>query len=160
LLTKYLPPRVRPIIVGGLAVEFYTLGAYVTGDIDLVCADRKALGELLESWGFKRQGRTWFEPELELYVEAPSEVLYPEADSTRVVEVDARRLPVYVVGIEDLIIDRLNAYVHWTSTEDGVWAQRLMKRHTDAIDWAYLRKRADQERVGEALSRLRRRKTL
>ena len=160
ILTKHLGERARPIVVGGHAAEFYTMGTYVTGDIDLICADRKALGELLESWGFRREGRTWSDTDLDLYVESPSEALAPEMDAGRVVEVEVGGLTVCILALEDLIIDRLNAYVHWTSAEDGVWAQRLMKRHADSIDWAYLRKRAREEGVAEALTRLRRRKTL
>jgi predicted nucleotidyltransferase len=161
ILTKYLATRgVRPIIVGGNAVEFYTLGAYATGDIDLICSDRKALGDLLQVWGFRREGRTWFDPDLDLYLEAPSEVLAPEEDPGRVTEADVRGLTVRVVGIEDLIIDRLNAYVYWKSAHDGVWAQRLMIRHADSIDWTYLRKRARQQGVADALTRLKRRKAL
>ncbi|MCM8821052.1 MAG: UbiD family decarboxylase, partial [Candidatus Omnitrophica bacterium] len=37
ILTKYLKvKKIRPIVVGGHAVEFYTLGSYTTGDIDIV----------------------------------------------------------------------------------------------------------------------------
>lgn len=40
ILTKLLEPyRIRPIIVGGLAVEIYTRGDYTTVDIDLIVDD-------------------------------------------------------------------------------------------------------------------------
>ncbi|MEW6041172.1 MAG: UbiD family decarboxylase, partial [Elusimicrobiota bacterium] len=45
ILTKKLKSQnLRPVIVGGLAVEFYTVGGYSTGDIDLVFPDNKILG--------------------------------------------------------------------------------------------------------------------
>lgn len=37
ILTKYPgKKKIMPVIVGGHAVEFYTLGSYTTGDIDIV----------------------------------------------------------------------------------------------------------------------------
>lgn len=157
LVTKYLAGRVRPIVVGGLAVEFYTGGAYTTGDIDLLYPDRKALGALLESWDFVREGRLWSLPEAGLWVEAPGEALGPDEDPSRVVRVRTGRLSAEMIGLEDLLIDRLNAYVHWKSEEDGLWAERMMAEHEDAIDWAYLRRRARKEGTAQALARLRRR---
>ena len=38
-------------------------------------------------------------------------------------------------------IDRLRAWVHWRSDEDGRWARRLADLHRDRIDWRYVRER-------------------
>jgi hypothetical protein len=157
VITKYLGGPVRPIVVGGLAVEFYTGGAYMTGDIDLLYPHRKALGELLESWGFARQGRLWSLPEAGLWVEVPGEALGPDEDPSRVIRVRSRGLTAEMIGLEDLIVDRLNAYVHWKSDADGLWAESMMAENADVIDWAYLRRRARKEGTAEALARLRRR---
>lgn len=35
-VSRELPPDSKPVIVGGTAVEFYTLGAYATQVVDLV----------------------------------------------------------------------------------------------------------------------------
>ena len=48
-----------------------------------------------------------------------------------------------VIGIEDLLIDRLRAWVRWSSAEDGRWARRLAALHADRIDWSYLREKTD-----------------
>jgi len=59
ILTKYLRKKnLRPVIVGGNAVEVYTLGSYAIGDI--VYPDAQAAGELLSSWGFKKMAGTGF----------------------------------------------------------------------------------------------------
>ena len=58
---------------------------------------------------------------------------------------------VYIIGVEDLIIDRLDAYVHWDSTDDGNWAQELLALYQQDIDWTYLKTRAQAEGVIEAL---------
>lgn len=58
ILTRELEKKnVIPILVGGNALELYTLGGYSTSDVDLVCSDRKLAGEILEMLGFKKFGR-------------------------------------------------------------------------------------------------------
>ena len=41
-----------------------------------------------------------------------------------------------VLGVEDLLIDRLRAFVHWRSDEDGRWAGRLVALYSKAERWA------------------------
>ncbi len=48
---------IEPILVGGNALEFYTLGAYATVDIGLVCPYPEKVDELLQREGFQREGR-------------------------------------------------------------------------------------------------------
>ena len=49
LLTQEAEKRkVRPVVVGGSAVDFYTEGIYPSHDIDLV-GNRKIIGEILEN---------------------------------------------------------------------------------------------------------------
>ncbi len=38
-----------PIVVGGSAVEIYTFGRYISGDIDLVTSNRNAIRDILLS---------------------------------------------------------------------------------------------------------------
>lgn len=149
LLTKALQPQnIRPIIVGGNAVEFYTAGGYATGDIDVI-APSEPINEVLKKWGFEREGRHWINKELDIYIEAPSGSL-SEEEMERLSEVEINNLKVYLLGIEDLIIDRLNAYTHWKSRDDGRWAKELMALHFIEIDWTYLEKRSKEEKVYEA----------
>jgi len=66
-LTRALAPHgVRPIVVGGHALEFYTLGGYATGDIDLVCADLEPVRQVLERAGFRRIGRHWYREDVDI----------------------------------------------------------------------------------------------
>jgi excisionase family DNA binding protein len=149
-LTKY---NIRPIIVGGNAVEFYTLGGYATADIDVVIEDHKILGKVLTGWGFKKQGRHWTSEEYDIIIESPGDELSGSVD--KIFEVEIKGLKVYLEGIEDIVIDRLNALVHWKSKDDGEWARRMVELNRDKIDWKYLEKRAKKEKVEKALERLK-----
>ena len=64
------------------------------------------------------------------------------------------QLEIKTLGIEDIIIDRLNALVHWKSLEDGRLAKELVLIHFNKIDWKYLKKRAEDERVGSELTEI------
>jgi hypothetical protein len=102
--------EIKPIIVGGTAVEFYTAGGYSTRDIDLVCADREAVVQRLREYGFEQFGRHFYDEELDLSVEIPDTKL--AGDEARVRKVIIRQrtnLVAYLIGIEDILVDRLNA---------------------------------------------------
>jgi len=155
LLNKELEPEnIKPIIVGGNAVEFYTAGGYATYDIDVI-APSEPLDKVLKKWGFDKVGRHWISEELDIIIEAPSFALDKEEQCEKLYEVEIDNLKVYILGIEDLIIDRLNAYVHWKSQDDGIWAKELMVLHSEEIDWDYLEKRAGEEKVEAALAELK-----
>jgi excisionase family DNA binding protein len=133
----------EPVVVGGHAVEFYTAGGYTTVDLDLVAATED-VGQVLSAWGLERDGRHWYDEDLALLVEAPGHRLEPEQEA-RVVRVEVRGETALILGLEDLIIDRLNACVHWDSEESCEWAAVLIEGHNARIDWKYLRDRARTE---------------
>jgi len=58
---------------------------------------------------------------------------------------------VRVVGIEDLIIDRLSASRFWKSQRDSEQANVLFRSFRDQIDIQYLRVRAKKEKVDDIL---------
>ncbi len=137
LLTKNLKPMgIRPIIVGGQAVEFYTAGGYATRDIDLVSTGYKEVGSMLETWGFHKEGRHWVNENFETSIEIPGAVL--DGDEEKISEIEIDDLKVYMIGIEDLIVDRLKAFVHWESEDDGNWVKELIELHRNDIDRKYL----------------------
>lgn len=155
LLTKELKQdKVRPIIVGGNAVEFYTSGGYATGDIDVV-APSEPLDKILKRWGFEKEGRHWISEELVIAIEAPAFSLDSQEQYDMIYEVEIDGLFVYIIGIEDLIVDRLAAYVHLKSSDDKFWAKELIVLHLDEINWDYLEKRAKEEEVKTALIELK-----
>ena len=62
----------RAIVIGGLAVEFWTRGLYSTTDIDLYLPHGPAVDDLFAELGFRKEGRHWVLPEHEIFVEAPA----------------------------------------------------------------------------------------
>lgn len=141
------------VVVGGNALEFYTLGDYTTADVDLVSAKRSEIGNVLESWGFNRMGRHWYHAGVDVAIEVPDDNL--AGSEEKITQVEIEGLNVYIIGVEDLIIDRVNAYVHWRSIDDGDWAKGLMALYKDEIDWDYLVTSAKTEEILETLNTLK-----
>jgi hypothetical protein len=143
LITRRLAEKGKPapVLIGGLALSYYTREVYFTADIDLAYADREALDEVLRELGFVKKGRYWVHTGLDMAVEAPASGLAGEESQRETVELGAG-LSCVVIGLEDLIIDRLNACKHWKSEIDCEMAELLILRYGKELDWAYLEKRA------------------
>jgi hypothetical protein len=74
----------RAIVIGGVAVEFWTRGAYSTADIDLYLPHGPAVDERLAELGLHRDGRHWVDPEHHLFIEAPASFLAPAEEVVEV----------------------------------------------------------------------------
>lgn len=137
---------IKPIIVGGHAVEIYTLGQYTTVDVDMVLSGRELAREIFGELGFtKRKGhRHWYHEDLGLPIEIPDETLAGSMD--RIIQVTVEEgFHVYVIGVEDLILDRARAAVYWNSSGDREWALLLMNAQYEEIDFEYLQSEAKKE---------------
>ncbi|MGD1075335.1 MAG: hypothetical protein ABR903_04565 [Thermodesulfovibrionales bacterium] len=142
------------VIVGGSAVELYSFGKYLSGDIDIVSPASYSIGEKLESLGFFKRGKNWISEELGLFMDIPASAL--AGDPARVREVAiGDGFSVKVIGVEDLIVDRLNACVHWKFETDCEWASYLIRKFEKEIDLDYLMKRAAEDKVDAKLNELR-----
>jgi hypothetical protein len=143
LITRVLEDRGKPtpVLIGGLALSYYTREVYFTADIDLAYADRDALDEVLRELGFVKKGRYWVHEGLNMAVEAPASDLPGEEAPRETAELEGG-LHCVVIGVEDLIIDRMNACKHWKSEVDGEMTELLIVRYREELDWAYLEKRA------------------
>ncbi|AEM77743.1 DUF6036 family nucleotidyltransferase [Thermoanaerobacter wiegelii] len=147
-LLKY---GIKPIIVGGTAVEFYTTGGYNTIDIDVVAPRHDIIAKVLDLYGFKKTtGRHWYNEKYDIAIELPDNVLDGSID--KVLEVDINSEKVYIIGIEDIIIDRLCAYKFWDSKDDGMWAKNMLNIHWNEIDFDYLHETAMKKGVGDVLN--------
>jgi len=155
VLTKYAAERGGQfVIVGGHAVEYYTGGSYTTGDLDLLTPDKQPLAELLVEWGFQLEGRIYWHAALQVAVDLICDRV--PGDWDRIAEVEAFGLRARIMSVEEMVIDRLNAAIHWRSTDDLAWARVMLTDNLDAVDWDYLSRRAKDEQTTDALARLRR----
>ncbi|MFQ6067560.1 MAG: DUF6036 family nucleotidyltransferase [bacterium] len=145
--------RVDLVVVGGNAVEFYTLGSYSTEDIDVVVSNFGIVEELLGKLGFEKINRIWYREDLDISIDLTGSEL--AGDPKRVSRVSIKGKTVQVIGLEDIIVDRLNAFVQWKSKQDGFSAQEMMAIHQADIDWEYLENRCKKEQVASALEKLK-----
>jgi hypothetical protein len=132
--------KAMPIIIGGLALSYYTREVYFTADIDLAYSDRESLDEVLKDLDFGKKGRYWVNEDLKMAIEVPAGVLIEEDAPLEVVELGTG-LQCQIIGIEDLIIDRLNACKHWKSEIDCEMTELLVMRYSEELDWDYLEKK-------------------
>ena len=61
--------------------------------------------------------------------------------------VHIEELKAYLLSVEDAILNRLNAYVHWKSLSDDLWIKEMMRLHLERIDWGYLEAQAKKQKV-------------
>lgn len=143
LITKLLEEKGKkaPIIIGGCALSYYSREVYFTTDIDLAYAEREALDSVLKSVGFQKKGRYWVHEGLKMAIEAPTSKLAEEDAPVEIVEI-GEGLRCTIIGIEDLIIDRMNACKHWKSEIDCEMVELLVTRYYNDLDWPYLERKA------------------
>lgn len=137
-----------PILVGGGAVAVYTGGNYATADIDIIYGNTKALNDILLPEGFQKEGRYWYNDEIDIVLEAPSG---PPPVRTTPIVIESET--VYVTSLEEIIIDRLNSYKYGRNKEDLVWAQTMFGLAVEK-DVDYMKQRAREEDLLDALDLL------
>ena len=136
---------IKPVIVGGAAVEFYTRDWYSTADIDIAIdkTKRKEFEKIMKKMKFRRFGRMWIKEDLSLYIEAPADITDIDMEKITIVETPVGNA--YVIGIEDILFDRIQAAEHWKSEADKEQAIRIASLYFDEIDWSYLEKKCRKE---------------
>ena len=127
------------VVVGGSAVEFYTAASYMTKDIDFVAKDNYNISKLMGSLGFSMSnGYTWFHPDTSVVVEFPKAPLLGDVD--RVTEVVTPYGVAKIIGIEDIILDRLKGRVFWQ--DDNELPETMLLAHYAEIDFNSLLERS------------------
>ena len=142
----------RPVLIGGCALEYYTLGGYTTKDMDIALPSTPEVEAVFSEFGFEREGRYWYHDNYDLLFEAPTSTL--EGEEAPRTEVEVEGLKCYIIGVEDLIIDRLNGFVHWGWKDDRRWVIRLLELNRGKLDVEYLRQKASQEKTSKVMEEI------
>lgn len=130
----------RPLIVGGAAVEWYTLGGYASQDMNLVTTNHEPLLDLLREAGFQHAGGHWWRPGLDIALTIHGETLTDApASYGRVIEIEVPgALRTCIIGIEDILLSRLCTGIENNRRNDLGWASQMVLLHNDRIDWNVL----------------------
>lgn len=133
--------KIKPIVTGGLAVEIYTRSGYYIDDIDLMVKNSNLLKSVLDKLGLSMAGKYWFSDEIDVGVEIFG--LDPKISMDRLSRIKlVSGREIFVIGFEDLIINRLNNYYKYNSVFDYEWAFRIYKIHKGSMDIDYLLERS------------------
>ncbi|RYG15407.1 MAG: hypothetical protein EOO07_15480 [Chitinophagaceae bacterium] len=124
---------INVVLVGGLAVEIYTENLYLTKDIDMVNTNYKkpstlhnAMGEL----GFIKQGRVYVNETTKITVEFPTGPLAVGnklITKTTIEKTAKGNIP--ILHVDDVVKDRLSAFIHWRDNQSLVQAVGVMLKH-------------------------------
>ena len=142
--------RPIPILAFESATELYTGGNYSYIDIDLISENIPSLAALLENNGFSRLGDRLCSIENELSVN-----FVTSHQCGRVGKVEYSGHAIFVVSIEDTIIEKLASAKFHNTPKDLEWAQVLFS--SDGVlkpDPDYLEKRASKEGVSDLLGKI------
>ena len=145
-----------PVLVGGAAVEIYSLSAINTGDFDISTGAQDVFEELLQHHGFVRPSgagvatRGWIHPELQLGFEVVSATLLDgmaERARVRVFQVDIDAAA-SIISLEDIIADRMGQYASRSAPDMFAQAKELFDLYPDA-DFDYMERRIKYETAGD-----------
>ncbi len=130
--------KIKPVIIGGAAVEFYTRDWYSTLDIDLAVnlGNSEIIGKIFQDLGFERTGRAWSRVDLGIEIEMPGRL--KSLRENKIIEVDTGVGKAYIAGVDDIIVDRILAAKHWDSTQDEEQVIEMAIGNYGDIDWTYI----------------------
>lgn len=138
------------VVVGGSAVEFYTAASYMTKDIDFIAKDDFKISEIMKSLGFTMsEGYTWFHADTSVVVEFPKPPLI--GDVNKVTEIETQYGTAKIIGVEDIILDRLKGRAFWQ--DDNELPEMMLLTHYDNVDFGYLHEQAKSELIEDALDK-------
>lgn len=146
-------PTDQFFVVGGSALEIYTVGEYTSGDIDIVSSQHERLREVMRSWNFKKEGAVLANEELKLVVDLTG---YPYTGSIERTTVFITPYgSIRLAAIEDLLVKRLASAKHWKRPGDLDHAKLLAELFWTRMDWDYVEQFAGEQDVSDLLARLR-----
>ena len=124
---------IEVVLVGGLAVEIYTENLYLTKDIDIVNVNYQkpaVLKKEMSVLGFHKRGRIFVNDTTDICVEFPTAPLSVGDDlitETTTFKIGDKTIP--ILKVNDIVKDRLAAFIHWKDNQSLVQAVAIMVKH-------------------------------
>ncbi len=143
---------VSPVAAGNYAVELYTSGEFKSEVVEMI-APANLAARLFTPMGFVQEDDVWVNSDVGLTAKIIAEDL-DEARLQRINQIDVNGLTVYVLGIEDTMIDKLKDFVFNKETDAITWVQEIIEINVNEIDRDYLKEEADKAGVLGALKEL------
>ena len=155
LLLGYVTDRLENkaqhvVLVGGQAVETYTGGQFLTGDVDITTTDSETTEAILTSLGFRKVSMIWLNQQLGVAIQIVGNVLTGSLEKTCTIQTGPYN--VKVIGVEDLIVDRLSHAKFWKNPGDLEKARVLYASFKKQIDESYLKEAAKKGDVEDFLA--------
>lgn len=136
-------------LVGGQAVETYTAGQFPTGDIDVTTSDSTTMQKVLKRLGFEEIGMIWLNKKLGMAFHIVGYFAPEKPGTIRVGPYGVR-----IVGVEELILDRLSVAKFWNIPADYEKAKVLYDNFKKQIDVDYLQENAKKKKVEDLFLRI------
>lgn len=161
LAQRFQEKGVNLVVVGGAAVQYYTLSEFVTHDLDAILSGdtKEIIEEVMRGLGFKRTTmyRHFEYPSFGFVVEfPPSPVEIASRVITKMNLVKTQEGEVRVVRVEDMIMDRITAAVEWKDRACLDQAKLMYAKHYSSMDQDYLTQFAKEEGYQKILKEVRR----
>jgi len=138
------------ILVGGATVQFYTQGEYQTKDIDVILRGdtKEDIEDIMQTLGFKRTTnyRHFENPLFAFSVEfPPSPIQVGSRTITKVSVIRTTEGPLEIIRIEDIMMDRIIAFVEWKDSRSFDQARLIWEKNKNTINIDYLTDFAKKE---------------
>lgn len=141
---------VHPVVVGGLAFQYWAVGGEEATDLDVLMPADARIDARLQELGFVKTGRHWHLPDTDVLIEAPGS--YP-SDRDRVVTVDSPLgKPVRVLSPADVLVDRLHQFLSTGASDAALQAVALLG--VEELERDHLVERAEAEDLSGALEQV------
>lgn len=133
---RLAPHGIVPVLAGGTALEHYTAGESAGDEVELALIPSEIVDRVFLEFFFKKDRHRWIRADLDLVFS-----LHTGHPHGPLNEIEIDGLTVTILGIDDLLIERLRAWARWKSEEDGRRMRHLATLGKDSINWDYIRRK-------------------
>lgn len=139
ILTDLLDNKhdLQPVVVGELARQYYSSRKYSTNLADLVISDTKIVDELLKGLGFVRKSGYYEHQVNNVSISIPKHSL-GESENNVLSVIVGGGLRVYMMSLNDIILDCIRSASSIGSIHDRKWGIDLLTENANTIDAEYI----------------------